>query len=296
MTPTTKDTRRINWQKLNFAGTIHWAVDLQAFGTKDMNSSPDNPKTGKQGCISGDDITVNSGDLFEFSCSFGFCHESLYSCAVTRTILQLPDEKSSGDIVAFDDLDVDLNCLCKFSCKYGYCPPDICMVRVVEDSTEYAYYLGDDIENWYSIESAWRLNAANGDIWEEQTTELKQGSLASCLTFCQPQLNEAKEENRTSNYGCVGFFPLGGGILWANYPGSPDRYVAGKCSCDNYLVNELADTVIEAMLIIAEVFTRRSQQLEFLDVGLTAIDWMLHCYVFTEASPRYWFGLHPWSG
>ncbi|KAH8892724.1 glycoside hydrolase, partial [Thozetella sp. PMI_491] len=35
MSPTTKDTRRKLWQRFNFAGTIDWAVDLQAYTTDD---------------------------------------------------------------------------------------------------------------------------------------------------------------------------------------------------------------------------------------------------------------------
>ncbi|CAG8961706.1 hypothetical protein HYFRA_00006246 [Hymenoscyphus fraxineus] len=40
MTPTTKETRRSDWKSLNFAGSIDWALDLQAFTTDDMETPP----------------------------------------------------------------------------------------------------------------------------------------------------------------------------------------------------------------------------------------------------------------
>ena len=53
MDESTKTSRRIMWQNYNFAGTIDWAVDLQAFSGDDMEHIPDRPKFDK-GCVSGE--------------------------------------------------------------------------------------------------------------------------------------------------------------------------------------------------------------------------------------------------
>ncbi len=34
-----KETRRADWKTLNFAGTIDWAIDLQAFGQEDLRGA-----------------------------------------------------------------------------------------------------------------------------------------------------------------------------------------------------------------------------------------------------------------
>lgn len=158
MMPMTKNTRREDWKKLNFAGSIDWAVDLKAFGADDLNAKPDRPETGEEGCISGEDRTVNSGDLCEFSCNYGFCPESLCTCNVRGPVARLPSEVA-GDIIAWDEQDVDLNRLCKFACKYGYCPQDICTTPVV-DSDEDGIVVGNDPHNpdWYDTEAARRAN------------------------------------------------------------------------------------------------------------------------------------------
>ncbi|KAL1959296.1 hypothetical protein VTO42DRAFT_2483 [Malbranchea cinnamomea] len=48
MTPTTKETRRVDWKNLNFAGTI----DLQYFSADDMDAL--RPPSG-EGCVAGQD-------------------------------------------------------------------------------------------------------------------------------------------------------------------------------------------------------------------------------------------------
>ncbi|EHK96459.1 putative Killer toxin subunits alpha/beta [Glarea lozoyensis 74030] len=65
MTPTTKETRRADWKGLNFAGSIDWAVDLQSFTADDMAIPPDRPTDGEEGCVEGEDMTTNSGDLYD---------------------------------------------------------------------------------------------------------------------------------------------------------------------------------------------------------------------------------------
>lgn len=73
MTPTTKFTRRNDWKALNFAGSIDWAVDLQAFGRDDLDAPIDAPPKGAQGCIAGQSVDFNAWELCEFSCGLGWC-------------------------------------------------------------------------------------------------------------------------------------------------------------------------------------------------------------------------------
>lgn len=53
MTPTTKDTWRADWKSLNFAGSIDWALDLQAFTADDVAVPPNRPEEGNLGCVMG---------------------------------------------------------------------------------------------------------------------------------------------------------------------------------------------------------------------------------------------------
>lgn len=82
MTPDKKDQRREKWKRLNFAGTIDWAVDLQFFGDEDIGSILDQPIDG-HGCMGGEDISIRTRDLCEFSYYFRFCHESMCRCTKT---------------------------------------------------------------------------------------------------------------------------------------------------------------------------------------------------------------------
>lgn len=249
MTPTTKDTRREDWKDLNFAGTIDWAVDLQSFTSDDFDALPERPRSG-EGCVSGEDDTVNTGDLCEFSCGLGFCPESLCTCSETGELDSLPAEVQVN-IMAIDQFDVDLNRLCKFACKYGYCPNDICVsVPNKEEDKEGPILLGEG-ENFFNYTDARWQNAHHCLIYRD--TRLRQASMAQCEPICTPQLEEAKKEDRTSSYGCVGNFPLDRDIPWTTIPGTSDLSVPGTCNCDNALVNEIADFVIEAMPIIAQV-------------------------------------------
>ncbi|KAI1772844.1 carbohydrate-binding module family 24 protein [Hypoxylon cercidicola] len=272
MTPVTKNTRREDWKNLNFAGSIDWAVDLQAFGADDLDSKPDRPETGEEGCVSGEDKTVNSGDLCEFSCNYGFCPETLCSCTIRGPVVQLPSEVA-GDIIAWDELDVDLNRLCKFACKNGYCPQDICTTPVVDPDQDGIVEAGPDPDNpnWYDTEAARQANQWNCQIFKDP--QYRDASVNQCLPVCSAALEEAKEAHRTSNYGCVGFFPIDEEIPWTRAPGTSFTYAPGKCSCDNYLVNELADFVLEALPIIAEIgcYILMSSIKTILDIGLDFI-------------------------
>jgi hypothetical protein len=130
-----KISRQARWKGLNFAGTIDWAVDLQSFSDEDRNFIPDRPKNGK-GCVAGSDITLDSWDLCEFTCSLGFCPETVCQCLEQGELPDLPAVKFDGEVEAFLPSDVDLNRLCKFSCKYGHCPEEVCLPPVVDEEVD----------------------------------------------------------------------------------------------------------------------------------------------------------------
>ncbi|KAI1804250.1 carbohydrate-binding module family 24 protein [Daldinia bambusicola] len=268
-TPTTKNTRRALWKGLNFAGSIDWAVDLQAFTKDDMDAPPGNGAPGKQGCVGGIDSTVNTGDLCAFACAFDFCPSSLCTCKVRGTIKALPAEnKGVGDIIAWDDLDVDTNRLCKFACKYNYCPDEICTRPVVDEDENGLVTVGDpNNPDAYDYEEARRQNAMNCVIFQDP--KYRDASTQQCYATCKPTLDQAKQDGRTANYGCVGDYPLDKPIPWEKVPGSPYVVAPAKCSCDNWLVNELANEVIDAMPIIAQIgcYILMSSLKFVLDVG-----------------------------
>ncbi|KAJ2991695.1 hypothetical protein NUW58_g2206 [Xylaria curta] len=85
-----------------------------------------------------------------------------------------------------------------------------------------------------------------------QSLAYSSSSAVQCHPFCHDALREAKAEGRTSNYGCVGFFPLRTDIPWERIPGTSTIVALGKCTCDNYLLNTIADLVIDTFPIIAE--------------------------------------------
>jgi hypothetical protein len=135
MDESTKASRRTRWKNLNFAGTIDWAVDLQAFSEKEWNNIPDRPESG-QGCTSGEDNTVNTLDLCEFACTFGFCPETLCTCTERGDLNELPANPSDLEVEGWMAADVELNRLCKFTCKYGYCPEQVCAPSVVDEKVD----------------------------------------------------------------------------------------------------------------------------------------------------------------
>jgi hypothetical protein len=83
MTPTSKETRRVDWKSLNFAGTVDWAVDLQIFGEEDKALPSNLPQPGEEGCIWGEDLTTNTDALCEFACTYGFARP-LFASALRR--------------------------------------------------------------------------------------------------------------------------------------------------------------------------------------------------------------------
>ncbi|KAK7956390.1 uncharacterized protein PG986_005612 [Apiospora aurea] len=234
MTPETKDTRRSDWKGLNFAGSIDWAVDLQAFSREDMGAKPDRPETEEGACIVGEATDLNAGELCDFSCSLGFCPESLCICLARGALRELPAEVDSGEFIAWDEFSVDLNRLCKFACTRGFCPDDTCGRPPVEE-------------------------------WEDITENDGATGNGAC--------NIKYDEVAKINYGCVGNFPVDKELPWTSAPGKSARYVPEKCSCDNWLVNEVAELVIDAMPIIVQVgcYMVMSAFKLVLDVGLQFI-------------------------
>ncbi|KAK2599166.1 hypothetical protein QQS21_005356 [Conoideocrella luteorostrata] len=268
MTPTTKDTRREDWKGLNFGGTIDWAVDLQEFTNDDFDNFPEDKKENEKGevCVAGEDISADSGDLCEFTCELGFCPESHCECITWGSPSSRPKEDPTSNAVANDGFDVDLNRLCKFACKYGFCPENICQAAPQDWTDQAPVEVGDD-PNYFDYEEARWQNAHHCLIYKDP--EYRDASVNQCKPICQQALDEAAEENRISNYGCVGFFPLAKEIPWERYPGTKTMVAPGECNCDNMLVNEIAQFVLDAMPIIAQIgcYILMSSFKFVLDVG-----------------------------
>ena len=252
MTPITKDTRRADWKKLNFAGTIDWAVDLQAFGSEDMDAQIKLPATGSQGCVSGESNDYNADHLCRFACTYGFCPEPTCFCRVTGSVEALPPVASTGEFLAWDPFAVDLQRLCKFSCKYGFCPPDTCGVP---DPDEYEDgSTGPGSGGLFDKGPQWGQNAHQCQIFKSGVR--RDSSALQCRDTCFTSIEAAKKAGRTTNYGCAGWWPPNEEIPWVQYPGTHDEdsvYATGHCVCDDMMVNLLADTVIEALPKIAAV-------------------------------------------
>jgi hypothetical protein len=249
MTLLTKKTRREEWKKRNFAGSIDWAVDLQTFTADEYDDTkPERPESGV-GCIGGRDLSYTSGDLCEFTCFFGFCPESLCECKFQGKLQPLPQGIPSREVVAMDEYDVEMNRLCKFSCKYGYCPDDLCITPLNGPDMSGPLEVGDE-ENAHNRTEDIIANNKKCVIYRDPRVE--DTRLESCKKVCKEEIEEAEEEGRTFNYGCVGFWPGQGSIPWQQPPGS-SAVAEGRCMCDNWVLNELADTVLEAMPMIAQV-------------------------------------------
>ncbi|KAH8585563.1 glycoside hydrolase family 18 protein [Bisporella sp. PMI_857] len=267
MTPTTKNKRRLDWQSLNFAGSVDWALDLQAFTTYDSSAPPDRPEDGMPGCVSGEDDTVNSANLCEFSCQLGFCPSTLCSCTATDIVYPLPIERDSSNIMAIDEINPDMNRLCLFACQYGYCPPEVCTQIPKDDPLTI-----EDSPNGFDYEDARRQNQRTCLVYKDR--RMRERSIQQCQPVCQEAVDAAAEAGRTSNYGCSGLYPLDKPIPWEQTPGNSKLlYAPGKCLCDNWLLNELVDTVIEALPIIAQIgcYILMSSFKLILDIGLEAI-------------------------
>ncbi|KAK8080351.1 hypothetical protein PG997_008169 [Apiospora hydei] len=264
MTPVTKETRRSDWEGLNFAGSIDWAVDLQAFGRENMGVKPERPVTEEGGCIVGEATDLNAGELCDVSCALGYCPESLCVCLERGTLAELPAEVDSGEFIAWDELNVDLNHLCKFACARGFCPDATCgrpPVDEWEDVTE------NDGEAGNGYDENKMSNRQNCFIYDD--AKYRDATMNTCRRACNIKYDEVAK----INYGFVGNFPVDKELPWISDPGKTVRFVPGKCSCDNWLVNEIAELVIDAMPIIAQVgcYMVMSAFKLVLDVGLQFI-------------------------
>jgi hypothetical protein len=255
LTGLTRDTRRDAWKRRNFAGSIDWAVDLQAFGEDDKGLPVTRPSDGI-GCVAGEDLTTNTEDLCMFSCQYGFCPEPHCECTWTDALLPLPAENTNIDvskIITWDEEDVVLHRLCRFTCRYGYCPTSVCTTPYV--SRDDGVVTSDKGVDMYDV----RGQNANKCILPQDPRQWHGDYLNSCKRYCQPVLDQAAQQGRTSNYGCMVWQPKGAPDPWYRISGLPYLVADGECSCDNFLINELADTVLEAMPIIAQVCLPRGR-------------------------------------
>lgn len=78
----------------------------------------------------------------------------------------------------------------------------------------------------------------------------------------------------------MGFYPLATAIPWTKYPGTAQYVAPGKCSCDNYLLNLIADIFLEALPVIAEVCTLKNTTKLTLDISLTR---QVGCYIIMSS-------------
>ncbi|KAK4447349.1 hypothetical protein QBC34DRAFT_355211 [Podospora aff. communis PSN243] len=285
MTDTTKNTRRDDWKKLNFAGSIDWAVDLQSFSLLDRNKALEPPPKGTEGCNYGMDYDVETVEMCEFACKYGVCPEPLCDCRGEGIPLPLPAVKNHNveDIYALDHFNVDKTRLCKFACKYGYCPDRGCY-KLEKDDPDSSFQPGsgggiDDVyfdpydpKDFHLNKHAVReLNNKRCTIYEG--FQYRERTMEKCKNVCKTEVEEAQAEGRTTNYGCVGFFPLDKPIPWDYQFDSQAGEVYGRCVCDHGLVNILADLVIDALPAIAQIgcYIAMSTLKLIVDIGVNFI-------------------------
>lgn len=258
MTATTKETRRNDWKALNFAGTVDWAVDLQEFSNADKMTIPNRPASGN-GCVSGEDRSENTGDLCSFTCTLGFCPETLCRCISQGDLEPLPQAVGGADdVMARDEFDVDTNRLCRFSCKYGYCPGDICFIPEPDapdtPSNLPVQFNPDNGPNWARMREE---NLEQCPIYKNY--KYRDVGMNHCKNRCQVEIDKATEESGRANWGCVGHWPGQKSIPWQQPLGSQyGPYAIGKCLCNSPAIDWLADTFIEFVTVVAQVCIWRS--------------------------------------
>lgn len=277
MTPITKETRRDDWKKLNFGGSVDWAVDLQAFSKTDMGKGLKQP-SGEKGCVGGLDVDIETGEMCAFACHYGVCPQPLCECIIEGKIKQLPPVKMENvdDVIAFDTYNVDVNRLCKFVCKYGFCPEGSCTTVDKEEDEDpeapmvdpYAPVAASGDSDRYA-----RRGELNKQCFIYRDTKYRDKGIAKCEELCKDEVNRAKAEGRTTNYGCVGNYPLDKPIPWDYLFEVEGGKVPGRCVCDHAFVNTLADLVIDAMPAIAQIgcYIVMSSLKLVITLGLNAI-------------------------
>lgn len=185
-----------------------------------------------------------------------------------------------------------MNRLCKFACKYGYCPSQICK-RKSSSSAGDENDVPDGIVTVppdYDEDSIKNRGENDKMCYIYKVPNERQDGLESCKKQCQPTLDEAAEEGRISNYGCVSFRPLDSPITWQRSPASGLEVIGGQCSCDNWLLNDLMETFIEALPAIFQV----SLCVCSLAINLhPVLGHLLHFYVYCQADCRCWHLLLP---
>ncbi|EQB59459.1 hypothetical protein CGLO_00144 [Colletotrichum gloeosporioides Cg-14] len=174
-----------DWKRLNFGGSIDWAVDLQMFGDDDMKVPIDRGgDTGDKGCVSGEAKTANSGNLCEFTCSRGLFPEFLCECVTRGEMLPLPPENPvQGDIIACARRSVVDKAKDDGIIEVGWSPEN---------------------PNYFNYTEARLANANRCLIY--QNARQRDEAQFQCCSYCKSALDEAKGEGRTSHYGCIGFF------------------------------------------------------------------------------------------
>lgn len=290
MTQNTKLERRSAWKGLNFAGTIDWAVDLQVFGDEDLNNIE--PIVGRDGdvCVVGEDLSVDSGDLCEFSCALGFCPVPLCHCRWRGDKPKLPKAHDVKGIIAWDEFDAGLGRLCRFACKYGFCPTEICGTPVYDDEDED----GDSIEVGYDYRGARERNAGKCLIYKSGKSQV---GLQQCQNFCHKEIEEAKDEGLFANYGCGGLWPLDEELPWKKQFGG--EVIVGNCTCNNWIVNELAEIIVDALPAIFQVSCLRIPLLRALVLlkCLYFADRMCYLHVSHLPCAQTWTpGVSRWKG
>ncbi|KAK4455203.1 hypothetical protein QBC34DRAFT_465261 [Podospora aff. communis PSN243] len=262
LTPDSKEKRRDDWKALNFAGSVDWAVDLQSFSNDDMNKYPDGDQQAEgDGCIYGVDDTVNTAKLCEFTCTLGYCPASYCSCVEVGKLRPYPPTISNGnDIIAEDTNSLDLGRMCNFACRFGYCPENVCVVIPPEPVDE---------EDFVTVKDETHMSDACYIFRRPEERDL---SVIMCEEFCRSQVNAAKAEGRTTNVGCISRQPLTEKSVWEEDP-SLGQFKRGKCFCDNWLLNEVVDTILEALPAIAQIgcFIMLNSLKTVVEVGLQFI-------------------------
>ncbi|KAF2742939.1 carbohydrate-binding module family 24 protein [Sporormia fimetaria CBS 119925] len=237
------DDRRDMWLDMS----IDWAVDLQGFGIEDIKTPLDVPEPGETGCTSGEDISLQTGDLCEYTCQYGYCPEEWCFCTETGKV-PAPPSSHKEEYQSLNGIDVELSRMCNFACKRNYCPLDKCEIIIIEDGEEEEVEEEEPKEIYPNARSLRDHNTMNCYIYRDKTND----AAATCQKPCQSFTDAAAEEGRISNYGCYSFYPGAKEIPWIPVPGENKEMTVSRCQCDSWVVNEIADFVMEAMPLIAQ--------------------------------------------